>query len=167
MCLMLALALAATTFANDAPLKTVDFVDLNKYTGKWYEIARYENRFQKKCTANVTAEYTRKSNGDIEVINSCKKADGSMMDAKGKAKIVDKNTNAKLKVSFFWIFYGKYWVIDLDKDYRYAVVSEPGRNYLWILSRTPQLDSATYDGIVSRLQKNGFDTSKLKRTEQK
>lgn len=160
------IALSGTALADEKPLTTVSSVDLKKYAGKWYEIARYQNRFQKKCVGNVTADYTLKDSGNIEVINRCKKADGSIMDAKGKAKIVDKNTNAKLKVSFFWIFYGSYWIIDLDPDYRYAVVSEPGRDYLWILSRTPQMDEKTYRDILERISAKGLDTNKLVKTNQ-
>lgn len=161
------LLLMTNALADDTkPLTTVSSVDLNRYVGKWYEIARYPNRFQKKCAGNVTANYKIKENGNIEVVNACQKESGEMMTATGKAKIVDKTTNAKLKVSFFWIFYGAYWIIDLDPDYKYAVVSEPGRNYLWILSRTPQIDDETYKKIVKGIEEKGLDTSKIVKTKQ-
>jgi len=152
-----------TTKASD---DAVSFVDLNKYSGNWYEIARYPNRFQKQCVGNTTANYRLKQNGDIEVINRCKKKDGSYDDATGKAKVVDKTSNAKLKVSFFWIFYAPYWIIDLDPNYKWAVIGHPKKSYCWILSRTPQLDERTYQGILKRLEAKGYDTAKLIKTPQ-
>lgn len=156
------LGVASAAFADSSTeLKTVSSVDLNRYVGKWYEIARYPNRFEKDCISDVTAQYTLRPDGKIEVVNSCRKADGKMKSSKGSAKIADKQSNAKLKVTFFWPFYGDYWIIELDPEYRYAVVSEPGRKYLWILSRTPKLDPAVYDAITTRLRQNGFDPDRL------
>ncbi len=154
-------AMSAAFADSGTELKTVSAVDLNRYLGKWYEIARYPNRFEKGCASDVTAQYTFRPDGKIEVINSCRQADGKMKTSKGSAKVADKQTNAKLKVTFFWPFYGNYWIIDLDPDYRYAVVSEPGRDYLWILSRTPKLDPSVFDAITNRLRQNGFDPSRL------
>lgn len=154
-------AISAAFADSNAELKTVPSVDLNRYLGKWYEIARYPNRFEKSCASDVTAQYSLRSDGKIEVVNSCRKADGKLKASKGSAKVADKQTNAKLKVTFFWPFYGNYWIIDLDPDYRYAVVSEPGREYLWILSRTPKLDPALYEAITTRLRQNGFDPDRL------
>ena len=154
-------AIGAAFAESNAELKTVPSVDLNRYLGKWYEIARYPNRFEKSCASDVTAQYSLRSDGKIEVLNSCRKADGKLKASKGSAKVADKQTNAKLKVTFFWPFYGNYWIIDLDPDYRYAVVSEPGREYLWILSRTPKLDPAVYEAITARLRQNGFDPDRL------
>ena len=147
-------------------LQTVPKVEVQRYLGRWYEIARYPNRFQKDCASGVTADYSLRSDGKITVLNQCKKADGKNKTAKGKAKIVDKSTNAKLKVTFFWPFYGDYWIIDLGEQYDYAVVSEPSRKYLWILSRTPTLSDSTYEAILRRLRTNGFDPSRLMRTRQ-
>jgi apolipoprotein D and lipocalin family protein len=152
-----------TTSAKD---DIVTYVDLNRYTGNWYEIARFPNRFQKKCVGNTTANYSFKPNGDIQVVNRCKKADGSYLDAVGKAKVVDKKTNAKLKVSFFWIFYGAYWIIDLDPNYQYAVVGHPDKTYCWILSRTPRMSEKIYNEILQRLEAKGYDTKKLTKTPQ-
>ena len=147
-------------------LQTVPKVEVQRYLGRWYEIARYPNRFQKDCASGVTADYSLRSDGKITVLNQCKKADGKNKTAKGKAKIVDKSTNAKLKVTFFWPFYGDYWIIDLGERYDYAVVSEPSRKYLWILSRTPTLSDSTYEAILRRIRTNGFDPSRLMRTRQ-
>lgn len=147
-------------------LQTVPKVEVQRYLGRWCEIARYPNRFQKDCASGVTADYSLRSDGKITVLNQCKKADGKNKTAKGKAKIVDKSTNAKLKVTFFWPFYGDYWIIDLGERYDYAVVSEPSRKYLWILSRTPALSDSTYEAILRRLRTNGFDPSRLMRTRQ-
>ncbi len=152
-------------FSKAQELETVTYVDLNKYAGKWYEIASYPQRFQKGCHC-TTAEYTLSTEGYVIVENRCNKGSitGKQAYIKGKA-FVDKNTgNAKLKVQFFWPFKGKYWIIDLATDYSYAVVSHPNRKYLWILSRTANLDAAVYQQILARLKSKGFDLSKLETT---
>lgn len=153
--------------ASAAELKTVDSVDLDRYLGTWYEIASYPAWFQKSCTA-VKAEYARRDDGLISVVNSCLKHTlaGKLKQANGKAKIVDPESNAKLKVSFFGPFWGPYWIIDLDTDYGWAVVGVPSRKYLWILSRTPEMDGNTYAGILERLVDQGYDPSRLKKTLQ-
>jgi apolipoprotein D and lipocalin family protein len=145
-------------------LAVVPSVDLSRYVGQWYEIARLPNRFQKKCADSVTANYTLRSDGSIKVVNRCRKPSGEFTTATGKAKIVDKKTNAKLKVSFFWPFYGKYWILDLGPNYEYAVVGEPGRDYLWILSRTPEIDETLYKELLAKMQARGFDTTRMIRT---
>ncbi len=147
-------------------VRTVDRVDLERYVGLWYEIARYPNWFQKKCAREVTATYTLLENGRVEVLNSCRTQSGELAKAKGKAKVVDKKTFARLRVTFFWPFYGDYWILDLDPEYRFAVVGEPSRKYLWILSRTPRMEDAEYQAILERLKVNGFDTGRLVKTEQ-
>ena len=152
---------------GNAPLGVVPSVDLTRYAGKWYEIARLPNRFQRDCAGNATATYTLRPDGKITVLNECRKADGRRKSAKGTARVADaKGPNTKLKVTFFWPFSGKYWIIDLDPEYRWAVVGEPGRDYLWILSREPQLDAALYRQIVERARQRGFDTGKLVKTRQ-
>lgn len=148
------------------PLTTVPHVDLDRYLGEWYEIARYPNRFEKECDSDVTAVYSLRKDGRIGVVNSCRKEDGAPKESSGYAKIVDNKSNAKLKVTFFWPFYGDYWIIDLDPDYRYAVVSEPGRKYLWVLSRTPQMDPAQYQQVLSRIRELGFDPARLIKPKQ-
>ncbi len=148
------------------PLPVVPAVDLSKYAGRWYEIARLPNRFEKKCVSSVTATYTLRTDGKIEVVNQCKKASGKLQTATGKAKVVDKKTNAKLKVTFFWPFYGDYWILDLGANYEYAVVGDESRKYLWILSRTPQIDDALYQGLLAKMANQGFDTARVIKTPQ-
>ena len=152
--------------ASEPPLETVPHIDLSRYTGRWYEIARYPNKFETKCARDVTAEYSTKENGDIRVVNSCTAPNGRLVRSVGTAKVVDTSTNSKLKVAFFWPFYGKYWVLDLGERYDYAVVGEPGRDYLWILSRTPAMPDSTYEKILNRLPARGYDPEKLVRTHQ-
>ncbi|HEY6118572.1 MAG TPA: lipocalin family protein [Pyrinomonadaceae bacterium] len=147
-------------------LEVVQSVDLSRYVGRWYEISRLPNAFQKKCADMVTANYTMRADGKIEVINRCRKPSGEYATAKGKAKIVDKKTNAKLKVTFFWPFYGDYWILDLGPNYEYAVVGEPGRKYLWILSRSPRMDEALYKQLVQKMAGLGFNTEMMIRTSQ-
>jgi apolipoprotein D and lipocalin family protein len=149
------------------PLQVVDHVELERYVGRWYEIARYPAWFQKGCVA-TTAEYSIRPDGKIRVVNRCRQdsLEGRERKAEAVARVVDPRTNAKLKVSFFWPFEGDYWVIDLDDDYRWAVVGEPRRKYLWILSRTPTMEEAVYGDIVGRLQEQHYDPSRLQRTLQ-
>jgi len=149
--------------AKIPPPDVVAHVDLNRYTGTWYEIASFPQRFQQGCR-NTKAVYTLKENGTIEVLNSCFRNNG-IDTAKGRAWVVDATTNAKLKVSFFWPFRGDYWIIELGKEYEYAVVGNPDRKYCWILSRTTRMDKMVYEGIVKRLQEKGFDTGKLQLME--
>jgi apolipoprotein D and lipocalin family protein len=150
------------------PLESVSQVDLNRYAGTWFDIANFPRKFQKDC-AGTTATYTVRSDGDIDVLNSCRygSLDGELRSKLGRARIADKATNAKLKVSFFGPLWGHYWVVDLDEDYQYAAVGHPGRDYLWILSRTPTLPDATYQAIVGRLETLDYDTSRLVRTQQR
>lgn len=143
------------------PVRTVASVNLPRYMGRWYEISSFPQSFQKGCT-NTTADYSLRDDGKVEVLNQCK-VDGKLKVAKGKAYAVD-DTNAKLKVSFFWPFYGDYWVLELGGNYEYAVVGAPGRDYLWILSRQPELSRGVYDGILARLRAQHFDLSKLQLT---
>jgi apolipoprotein D and lipocalin family protein len=149
------------------PLPTVPFVDLSRYAGKWYEIASYPQVFQRGCHA-TTAQYNLSEKGFILVENRCRRdsLSGKQSYIKGKAFVQKNSGNAKLKVQFFWPFRAPYWIIDLAEDYSYAVVSHPNRQYLWILSRTPSMETATYDGILSRLRELNFDLSKLKKTVQ-
>jgi apolipoprotein D and lipocalin family protein len=150
------------------PLETVNFVDLSRYVGQWYEIARYQHRFQEGCFGSK-ATYTMRDDGKINVLNECfdKSSSVKLRSAKGKAWVVDKETNARLKVSFFWPFSGDYWIIDLGQNYEYAVIGHPDRKYLWVLSRTPEMDENVYQSILDRLQKQEYDTSKLIRSDQK
>lgn len=159
--------LAVGCGTNLAPLPVVSDVDIQRYAGLWYEIASYPAPFQKGCTA-TTAEYTVMDDGTVRVLNRCNDGDldGPVRSIEGQARVVDMDTNAKLKVSFFWPFEGDYWIIDLDENYEWAVIGEPRRQFLWILSRTPQMDPAVFDGIVSRLPELGYDPAKLEMTLQ-
>jgi apolipoprotein D and lipocalin family protein len=148
-------------------LETVQKVDLNKYAGKWYEIASYPQRFQKGCHC-TTAEYALSEKGYVIVENACKRGsvNGKLSSIRGKAFVEKGSGNAKLRVQFFWPFTGKYWIIALADDYSYAVVSHPNKKYLWILARTPKMDEEVYQQIVARLKEKGFDLTKLQRTVQ-
>jgi apolipoprotein D and lipocalin family protein len=148
-------------------LAVVNHVDLGRYMGTWYEIARYPASFERDCVAS-TAEYRLRPDRTVEVVNRCRVGsfDGRERKIRGIARVVDPQTNARLKVAFFWPFEGDYSIIMLDNEYRWAVVGEPRRRYLWILSRTPQLDESTYSTILARLPALGYEPSKLQRTPQ-
>jgi apolipoprotein D and lipocalin family protein len=146
------------------PVATVPHVDLTRYAGLWYEVAKIPNRFQKQCARGTTAEYALRDDGKISVINRCVKEDGSTDEAKGVAKIVDVTSNAKLKVSFVsflgWRpFWGDYWVIGLDENYQWAIIGTPDRKYGWVLARTPSLDMNTMDAIFAIIERNGYPRS--------
>ena len=166
-CCFFPLACASGLRDTEPPLEVVEFVDLNRYTGTWYEIARYPHRFQEGCVA-TTAIYTLRGDGKIDVLNQCRleELDGKLKSAQGTAWVVDKTTNAKLKVSFFWPFSGDYWIIELGDNYEYAVVGHPERTYLWILSRTPTMDKDFYEELIERIKNKGYDTTKLLITPQ-
>jgi apolipoprotein D and lipocalin family protein len=147
-------------------LETVPYVDLEKYAGQWHEIASFPQFFQKGCTC-TTATYSTDEDGSIKVVNTCNLPDkAKIKTSTAKAWVEDGSGNAKLKVQFFWPFKGKYWIIDLAEDYSYAVVGHPSRDYLWILSRTPKIDDILYGEILARIEKKGFDLSKLEKTVQ-
>lgn len=150
---------------NTAVPEPAKSVDLARYSGRWYELARYEQSFQKGCDS-VTADYTVRGDGKIDVLNRCRKPDGTISDAKGKAKIVDAETNAKLKVSFFGPFYGDYWILDRAEDYSWAIIGEPSGRYLWILSREAAPGRARLDALVARTAAMGYDTGYLRITAQ-
>lgn len=165
---VLLIALASCTALKkeptEKPPQTVDHVDLGRYSGTWYEIARYPNRFQKGCI-NSQAAYTLRQDGTVSVLNTCTdERTGKHRQAEGKAWVIDKSSNAKLKVSFFWPFAGDYWIIELGEEYEYAVIGHPERKFLWILSRTRQMEEKVYLDILSRLPQQGYDTSRLMKT---
>jgi apolipoprotein D and lipocalin family protein len=147
------------TKMENAPLEVVPHVELNRYLGKWFEIARLPANFQDGCN-QTTATYTLNDDGSVSVLNECVK-NGKLKRAKGKAKIVDKITGSKLKVTFFWPFYGDYWIINLGKNYDYSVVGTPDRKYLWVLSRTPQMDDKLFSQLMEFAKSKGFETQKL------
>jgi apolipoprotein D and lipocalin family protein len=150
------------------PLDVVDEVDLDRYLGRWYEIASFPQRFQRGCVAS-TATYSRRDDGRIGVLNECRDGslDGELRRARGVAWVADEEGSpAKLEVQFFWPFRGAYWIIELDPDYRYAAVGHPSRDYLWILSRTPTLDPKLYRALLARLEAKDYDLSRLRETPQ-
>ena len=159
---------------DKVPLRVVPSVELSRYAGVWYEIARLPNSFQNKCAGDVSAEYTLLGTDRLTVTNQCRKNDGRMTKASGTAKLADKQgANSRLKVRFAPSFlsllpfvWGDYQIIELAPDYSYALVGEPGRKYLWILSRTPQIDEGVYRMLTESAASQGFDVSRLVRTRQ-
>lgn len=166
----LAAVLSGCSAAQDnlaEPLETVEYVDVERYMGTWYEIAKYPNGFQRGCSA-VTAEYALRDDGTVRVFNTCRASDGETIKdtIEGFAAVADKATNAKLTVYFFYPFGAPYWIIDLDENYQYAVVGDPSRTFLWILSRTPTLDTEIYDQILQCISEKGYDPARLELTPQ-
>lgn len=135
------------------PPQTVESVDLGRYMGTWYEIASFPNRFQENCTG-TRATYELRDDGTVRVVNRCfaDELEGEEMLVEGSAHAVAGSGNAKLRVTFFWPFYGNYWIVALDAGYQWVAVTEPGRKYAWILARTPELDEATYEAILAELR---------------
>lgn len=150
-----------------APLPTVQHVDVDRYLGTWYEIARYPAPFQEGCVA-ASATYSLDEDGELRVVNRCRMDDfdGELREAKGRARVVDRDTNAKLEVSFVRPFWGDYWILGLGPEYEWALVGEPSRRYLWILARTPRLDAEVFEGIVGGLPDLGYDAGRLLITPQ-
>jgi apolipoprotein D and lipocalin family protein len=147
---------------GELSLTSVQHVDLARYTGTWYEIAKIPNRFQKQCGSNTTATYILRPDGRLDVVNRCRKKDGEMVEARGLAKVVDLQTNAKLKVSFVSFlgvrpFWGDYWILGLDENYQWVIVGSPGRKYGWILSRTPKLEPVVLERIYALLREQEYD----------
>ena len=151
--------------ASDSAVATVPRVDLERYLGRWYEIGSFPMFFQRNCIADTTAEYSPREDGGIAVRNRCRTEDG-FIEAEGKATTVEDSGNARLKVSFFWPFSSDYWIIGLDNDYRWAVVGNPNRKYLWILSRTPVLPAAEIEKAKAAAVAQGYDLSMLRMTRQ-
>lgn len=149
---------------HTTPLATVPHVDVKRYMGTWYEIARYEQFFERGCK-DVNATYTLKDDNKIQVLNQCIKENEKLSIAQGSAYAVDPS-NAKLKVTFFWPFYGNYWILMLGDKYEYAVIGDPSREYFWILSRTKKLDISTREKILSQMPAFGYLPSRLIWTEQ-
>ena len=156
---------------ESAPLATVPTVDLDRYTGRWYEVAKIPNRFQSQCISDTTATYTRNTDGTIAVVNRCRTRGGEFDEAHAIARVSDPRTNAKLEVSFFSLLgwrpvWGNYWVLALCRDYDYAVVGEPGRRYGWILARTPTLPDATRVRIDQQLRELGYPPERFENSLQ-
>jgi apolipoprotein D and lipocalin family protein len=156
------------------PVTTIAALDVPRYMGTWYEIAKFPNWFQRKCIANTRAQYLAQADGSVQVLNSCSTTDTDTIDALGLAKQIGPATSPKLQVRFApawlaWLpqVWGDYWVIDLDADYQLAAVSDAKRDYLWVLSRTPQVNPKSYEALLSRLTAQHFDVQKLERTPQR
>jgi apolipoprotein D and lipocalin family protein len=158
--------------ASSIEVRSVPFVDLDRYGGNWFEIARYPNRFQRTCVGDVRASYARRADGRLDVLNQCRTVEG-MIEARGVARVVDDRTFSRLKVRFApaWLSFvpfvwGDYWVIGLADDYSWAVVGSPDRNYLWILARKPRLDDQRAAAARAAARSSGFDLDRLRPTEQ-
>lgn len=147
------------------PVQSVAQVDLDRYIGRWYEIANFPMFFQRNCIGDTTAEYALMADGDIAVTNRCRSENG-FDEAQGRAWAVEGGRNSRLKVSFFWPFRSDYWVIGLDPEYRWAVVGNPNRKYLWILSRTPKLPKEMLDAALQAAAAQGYDLAQLRYTAQ-
>ena len=169
--LLMFIVLSSLIFTQQNPPTTVKYVDLKKYAGLWYEVAKIPNSFQDQCIKNTTAKYTLAEDGEIKVTNSCIDEDGEVDDASGLVRVVDKKSNAKLEVSFVsflgWRpFWGDYWIIGLDENYQWAIVGTPNRKYGWVLSRTPNLDNTTMDKIFGIIKDQGYDPKKFEISKQ-
>ena len=167
------MACAACLAQAAEPLTAVPALDVPRYMGTWYEIAKLPNWFQRKCASSTRAQYSLQADGRVQVANSCRLASGEFDDALGVARQVGAANSPKLKVRFApaWLslipaVWGDYWVVEWDDNYQWAAVSEPGRQYLWILSRTPRMDPAIYADVLVRLTRKGLDVQKLEATRQ-
>lgn len=169
----LASAQAQSADITPPPLEAIASLDVPRYMGTWYEVAKYPNWFQKRCIANTSATYAIQPNGMLQVLNRCQKEDGSISEALGAAKQVGNANSPKLEVrfapawlSFLPFVWGNYWVIDLDPQYQLAAVSEPSRKYLWILSRTKTVEPKAYEALLQRLKQQGFNLDAIEISKQ-
>jgi apolipoprotein D and lipocalin family protein len=160
----LTMAFAAPVLGQE-PVTTVAAVDLGRYAGKWFEIASFPMFFQRNCVGDTTAEYGLKPEGAVSVRNRCR-TDSGFDEAEGTATVVEGSNNARLKVSFFWPFRADYWIIGLDPEYRWAVVGNPNRKYLWLLSRTPRLPQDLLGAALAAATRQGYDLAQLRYTFQ-
>jgi apolipoprotein D and lipocalin family protein len=158
---------ASGPVGNTAVPEPAKAVELDRYVGRWYELARYENRFERGCEG-VTAEYTARPDGSIDVVNTCREGStgGKASEAEGHATVVPGSNGTKLKVSFFWPFYGDYWVLDRGDDYDWAIVGEPEGEFLWILSRDPTPGQAVLERHLQRARELGYDMELVRITQQ-
>jgi apolipoprotein D and lipocalin family protein len=170
---IIALLMLYISNSHAEAVTVVTGLDLNRYTGKWFEIARFPNKFQKQCASHVDATYVMRTDGDINVTNRCKNASGAIEEAVGRARVPNPETMAKLQVRFApqwmtWLpmVWANYWIVDLAPDYSVSAVGDPTRKYLWILSRTPAIAEPAYNALMQRLVLQGYDTSKLVLTRQ-
>ena len=169
-----AIVAIVSTLSAQQPLRVAESVDLKRYAGKWYEIARFPNKFQDRCARDVVAQYTLRADSRIDVVNQCRNADGGMVQTRGIARTGKSGNNAVLQVrfapailSFLPNVWGDYWIIAIGPDYTWSVVGTPSRDYLWILSRTPAMSASGYEQAIEIIKGNGFDATKLVKTPQK
>jgi apolipoprotein D and lipocalin family protein len=157
-----AVAVAYTRRKNYAPLPVAPHVDLKRYMGEWYEIARFPESFERGCYG-TKAHYSLNDDGTVDVVNSCRQGaiDGETKSARAKAFVPDPNVTAKLEVQFFWPFKGDYWILEVDDNYEYALVGEPSRESLWILSRKPSIELDALQLLNTKAQELGFDTERF------
>jgi apolipoprotein D and lipocalin family protein len=167
-------SLAGAQDGKDSRLNSIESLDLQRYLGQWYEIAKYPNWFQKKCKSDTKAHYSLRADGHVAVLNLCRQEDGQVSSALGEAVQVGDDKSPKLRVRFapqwmsiFPFVWGDYWIVDIDQAYQLVAVSEPKREYLWILSRTPEPDDLALNRLMLRLVARGFDLSRLERTPHK
>ena len=156
------------------PLRSIESLDVPRYMGRWYEIAKFPNWFQRQCVAATVATYSLRPDGQVQVLNECRRQNGQMEQALGQARHLGPATSARLQVRFApqWLsllpfVWGDYWVIDLDERYELVAVSEPQREYLWVLSRTPVVDEVRYAALLTRLAAQGLDVGRLESTPQR
>ena len=154
------------------PVQTIASLDVPRYMGTWHEVAKYPNWFQKKCVSSTQATYSLLANGQVQVLNRCKTDKGEWSEALGAARQIGGPTSPRLQVrfapewlSFIPLLWGDYWIIELDPQYQWVVVSEPKREYLWILSRTPQMPAATYQALLTKLDQLGFDLKRIEASQ--
>lgn len=166
-----ALVTAQESVAPDT-LKTIHTLDVPRYMGVWYEIAKYPNGFQRKCSRGTQAVYRLAATGEVTVTNRCQTSNGEWIEAVGQARQIGAASSPKLQVrfapawlSFLPFVWGNYWVIDLDEAYQLVAISEPRREYLWILARSPRISAEAYNALIARLAQSGFDLARLERTE--
>jgi apolipoprotein D and lipocalin family protein len=168
------LALAMTILAGPdsaGAVRSVSSLDLERYAGRWYEIAKFPNRFQARCRTETTAEYELLPDGQFRVTNRCRGADGQLIEVEGRARLADRNgPTSQLKVRFApailsWLpmVWGDYWVLDITTDYSAVLVGTPSREYLWVLARTPQPDDSIYQRLTATAAAQGFDVTRLAR----
>jgi len=170
LCLLPALLLAACQAPRGSPPRPVAQVDLQRYQGLWYEVASIPNRFQKHCAGDTTAVYRLRADGLMDVTNRCRTRAGDWDEAQGLARVIDRDSNARLEVSFVelfgWrLFWGDYWILELAPDYSHVIVGTPGRAYGWILARSPALPTATRQDIDRRLREQGYDPQQFVATQ--
>lgn len=171
--LLLPLPVSAQNARPAAPLQTIERLDVARYMGTWYEIAKYPNVFQRSCATDTQAQYRQREDGQLDVVNRCRQANGELTEAVGRARQPGAADSPRLEVRFApawlsWLpmVWGNYWIIDLDPAYKLVAVSEPKREYLWVLSRSPVADPVAYQELLGRLGAQGFDVARLERTAQ-